>query len=96
MAKRRVTNTRCIPAYRGGAGVAVVAAVLISIVAAFFYMRLIVIMFFADRVGDGPSVASPSWMTTAVIAIGTAMTLILGLVPGPLLDMLGRIAAFIR
>lgn len=83
-------------AYRGGAGVAVVAAVLISIVAAFFYMRLIVIMFFADRVGDGPSVASPSWMTTAVIAIGTAMTLILGLVPGPLLDMLGRIAAFIR
>ncbi len=83
-------------AYRGGAGFAVVAAVLVSAVAAVFYIRLIVLMFFTERTGDGPSVATPSWMTTTVIAVGTAMTLILGLVPGPLLEMLGRVAAFIR
>ena len=64
--------------------------------AAYFYVRLIVVMFFADPVGDGPSVAMPSVLTSTVIAVGTAGTLVLGVVPGPLLDLLGRTAEFIR
>ncbi len=34
-------------------------AVLLSAVAAFFYVRVIVLMFFSDPVGEGPTVAVP-------------------------------------
>ena len=42
----------------------------LSAVAAFFYVRVIVLMFFTDPVGDGPTVAVPSVLTTVVIAVG--------------------------
>jgi NADH-quinone oxidoreductase subunit N len=83
-------------ALSAGAWPVVIVAVLMSAVAAYFYVRVIVVMFFADPVGDGPSVAVPSVLTSSVIAVGAAATLVLGVVPGPLLDMLGRIAEFIR
>ena len=60
--------------------------------AAFFYVRVIVLMFFSEPVGEGPTVAVPSVMTMLVIAVGTAVTLVLGVVPGPLLDGLGNVA----
>ena len=74
----------------------VVVAVLLSAVAAGFYIRLIVLMFFHDPIGEGPSITLPSVMTSLVIAVGTVATLLLGLVPGPLLDLLGRVGVFIR
>jgi NADH-quinone oxidoreductase subunit N len=87
-------------ALSAGAWPVVVVAVLMSAVAAYFYVRVIVVMFFADPVGDGPqhrpTVAVPSVLTSTVIAVGTAGTLVLGVVPGPLLDLLGRTAEFIR
>jgi NADH-quinone oxidoreductase subunit N len=83
-------------ALSAGAWPVVIVAVLMSAVAAYFYVRVIVVMFFADPVGDGPTVAVPSVLTGAVIAVGAAATLVLGVVPGPLLDALGRIAEFIR
>jgi NADH-quinone oxidoreductase subunit N len=83
-------------ALSAGAWPVVIVAVLMSAVAAYFYVRIIVVMFFADPVGDGPTVAAPSVLTSSVIAVGVAGTLVLGVVPGPLLDMLGRTAAFIR
>ena len=43
-------------------------------VAAFFYVRVIVLMFFSDPVGEGPTVAVPSILTTVVIAVGFAAT----------------------
>ncbi|MGO4256452.1 NADH-quinone oxidoreductase subunit NuoN [Marmoricola sp. RAF53] len=83
-------------ALSAGAWPVVIVAVLMSAVAAYFYVRIIVVMFFADPVGEGPSVTVPSIMTSSVIAVGVAATLVLGLVPGPLLDALGRVAEFIR
>jgi NADH-quinone oxidoreductase subunit N len=83
-------------ALSAGAWPVVMVAVLMSAVAAYFYVRIIVVMFFADPVGDGPTVAVPSVLTGSVIAVGVAATLVLGVVPGPLLDMLGRVAEFIR
>jgi NADH-quinone oxidoreductase subunit N len=83
-------------ALSAGAWPVVIVAVLMSAVAAYFYVRIIVVMFFADPVGDGPTVAVPSVMTSSVIVVGAAATLVLGVVPGPLLDALGRIAQFIR
>jgi NADH-quinone oxidoreductase subunit N len=65
-------------------------------VAAFFYVRVIVVMFFSDPIGDGPTVAVPSILTTAAITIGAAMTLLLGIVPQPVLDLAGQAGDFIR
>jgi NADH-quinone oxidoreductase subunit N len=83
-------------AMNAGAWPVVIVAVLGSAAAAFFYIRVIVLMYFHEPIGEGPSVTMPSVMTSSVIAVGVAATLVLGLVPGPLLDMLGRTAQFIR
>jgi len=83
-------------AVQGGAWPLVVVAVLLSVVAAFFYLRVIVVMYFSDPVGDGPTIAVPSFLTTAVIAVGLAATVVLGIVPGPILDLAGNAGSFIR
>ncbi len=83
-------------AWAGGAWPLVVVAVLMSAVAAFFYVRVIVLMFFSDPVGDGPTVAVPSILTTAVITIGATVTLLLGVVPQPVLDLARQAGEFVR
>jgi NADH-quinone oxidoreductase subunit N len=83
-------------AFSAGAWPIVVIAVLASAVALAFYVRVIVVMFFADPVGEAPTVTMPSVLTSFVIAVGVAGTLVLGLVPGPLLDLFGRVGVFIR
>ncbi len=83
-------------AWSGGAWPLVVVAVLLSVVAAFFYVRVIVVMFFTEPVGDGPTVAVPSVLTTAAITIGATMTLLLGVVPQPVLDLARQAGEFIR
>ncbi|GAA1909254.1 NADH-quinone oxidoreductase subunit NuoN [Nocardioides marmoribigeumensis] len=83
-------------AAQGGAVPLVVIAVVLSAVAAFFYLRVIVQMYFADPVGEGPTIAMPSVLTAVVIAVGFAATLLLGIVPGPILDLAGNAGSFIR
>ncbi len=83
-------------AAQGGAWPLVVIAVLLSVVAAFFYLRVIVLMYFSDPVGDGPTVAVPSVLTTVAIAAGLAVTVALGILPGPVLDLAANAGAFIR
>jgi len=83
-------------ALEGGAWPLVVVAVLMSAVAAFFYVRVIVLMYFSDPVGEGPTVTMPSVMTTIVIAVGFTATLVLGVVPGPVLDLAASAGEFIR
>jgi NADH-quinone oxidoreductase subunit N len=73
-----------------------VIGVLLSAIAAYFYVRVIVLMFFTDPVGEGPTVAVPSRMTTVVIALATLGTLVLGIVPGPVLELLQHAGAFVR
>jgi NADH-quinone oxidoreductase subunit N len=74
----------------------VVAAVLASIIAAFLYVRVIKAMYFDEPVGDGPTVAYPSVLTATAIALGAAVTLMLGIVPGPLMDLAASAGEFIR
>jgi NADH-quinone oxidoreductase subunit N len=83
-------------AAQGGAWPLVVIAVLLSVVAAFFYLRVIVLMYFSDPVGEGPTVAMPSILTTVVIAVGFAVTVLLGVLPGPVLDLAANAGSFIR
>ena len=70
-------------AVSGGAWPLVVVAVVLSAVAAFFYVRVIVLMFFSDPVGEGPVVMSPSILTTIVIAVGFAVTVVCWASSGP-------------
>jgi len=83
-------------AFSAGAWPVVVVAVLMSAVAAYFYVKVIVLMFFSEPIGEGPSVTNPSVLTGTVIAVGVAATLLLGIVPGALIDLLGRVGVFVR
>jgi NADH-quinone oxidoreductase subunit N len=55
-----------------------------------------VLMYFSEPVGQGPTVAMPSALTTVVIAVGFAVTVVLGIVPGPVLDLASAAGQFIR
>ena len=83
-------------AWSGGVWELVVFAVLVSALAAYFYVRVIVLMFFTDPVGDGPTVAVPSALTTVVIGFAVLATIGLGILPGPLLDLAQHAGAFVR
>jgi NADH-quinone oxidoreductase subunit N len=74
------------------AGPLVVIALIGSAVAAFFYLRIVVMMFFAEPPEDGPSVTIPSAVTTVAITVGTVATLVLGVFPQPLLDLANNAA----
>ncbi|MBA6434147.1 MULTISPECIES: NADH-quinone oxidoreductase subunit NuoN [Streptomyces] len=80
----------------GGAGALVVIGVISSAVAAFFYIRVIVLMFFSEPRTDGPSVAVPSPLTSSAIAIGVAVTLVLGVAPQYFLDLASQAGVFVR
>jgi NADH-quinone oxidoreductase subunit N len=83
-------------ATEGGATALVVVGVIASAVTAFFYARVIVLMFFQEPSVDGPTVAVPSAFTASTIALGLATTLVLGVLPQPLLDLAGKASVFIR
>lgn len=82
----------------GGLWWLVVIAVLASAAAVFFYVRLIVLMFFTDAAGtagESTTVVPSEGFTTVAIALGVVGTLALGILPSPVLGMLGDAAAFI-
>ncbi len=83
-------------AYESGATVLVLVAILSSALAAFFYIRVIVLMFFSEATEDGTSVEIPSILTRTAIVASAAITLILGVYPTPLLDFISDLAIFIR
>jgi NADH-quinone oxidoreductase subunit N len=72
----------------------VVIALVASAVAAFFYLRLVVLMYFSEPAEDGPTIALPSPLTMTALAIGVAATIILGIVPQPVLDLADKASLF--
>ena len=82
-------------AIEAGAWPLVVVALLASAVAAFFYLRVIVLMYFSPPAADGPTVGVPGLPTTIVLAITATATLALGIVPGSVLDLAQRAAIFV-
>jgi NADH-quinone oxidoreductase subunit N len=83
-------------AYQSGSLAILIAGVLSSAVAAFFYVRVIVLMFFKDPVEDGASVVIPSALTTTTIAISAVVTLVLGVFPAPVINFIATTATFLR
>ncbi|TKV58609.1 NADH-quinone oxidoreductase subunit NuoN [Nakamurella flava] len=100
-------------AAQAGLGWLVVLAMVATAITAFFYLRIVVVMYFSDPVtalrpenapamvgGAGasieaepvddssPYVVAAGPLTVLVIAVAVAMTLILGVYPGPVLDLL--------
>ncbi|WP_460960886.1 NADH-quinone oxidoreductase subunit NuoN [Parasphingorhabdus pacifica] len=67
----------------------VVVALVASAVAAFFYLRVIVLMYFSEPAADGPTVSVPGAFTTAAITLGVVVTLLLGVLPTLALDWAG-------
>jgi NADH-quinone oxidoreductase subunit N len=55
-------------------------------VAAFFYLRVVVLMYFSEPAPDGPTVSVPGVFTTAAITLGVVVTLLLGVLPTVALD----------
>jgi len=83
-------------AVEGGATPLVIVGVVMSAVAAFFYVRVIVLMFFSEPAPEGPSVVVPSALTTLTIALGAAVTVVLGVMPAQVLDLAGQASQFVR
>ena len=80
-------------AIASGALVLVVVGVIASAIAAFFYVRIIVMMFFSDPVPDGPAVITPGLFTGVAVGLGVLTTLVFGILPEPLLSLANHAAA---
>ncbi len=83
-------------AYQGGAAPLVVVGLVASAVTAYYYVRIIVLMFFQEPAVDGPTVQAPTFLTSVAITLGVTVTVVLGIVPQPLLDLAGKAVPFIR
>ncbi|MFE7811401.1 NADH-quinone oxidoreductase subunit NuoN [Streptomyces sp. NPDC057433] len=83
-------------AAQGGAVPLVVVGVIASAIAAFFYIRVIVLMFFSEPRPEGPTVAVPSPLTMTAIGLGVAVTVVLGVAPQYFLELAGNAGVFVR
>jgi len=80
----------------GGQTWLVVAGVVTSMVLAFPYLRVVVMMWLSEPAESTPTVSIPGALTSTGLTIGVAATLLLGLVPAPLLDLSSKAAEFVR
>jgi NADH-quinone oxidoreductase subunit N len=76
--------------------VLVVIGAVCSAITVFVYARVIVLMFFSEPADDSVEVILPSAATTFSIAVGSLVTLALGIVPSALLDLADRASQFVR
>lgn len=74
----------------------VIVAVIASVISAFFYLRVVVLMYFAEPTPDTASVVVPSAFTTIAVAVGATITLIVGIFPQPVLNLVEQAGIFIR
>ncbi len=82
-------------AWRGGYAWLVVVAVLMSLTAASFYIRVVLIMFFDDP-AENVGIGSATAYTWTAIVVGAVAVLALGVAPGQLLDLASAAGTFLR
>ncbi|MCA0179019.1 MAG: NADH-quinone oxidoreductase subunit NuoN [Actinobacteria bacterium] len=75
--------------------VLVVIGVLCSLVTAFVYVRVIVLMYFSEAQGEVRAL-NPSVLTTVGLAVAVILTVALGVFPAPVLDLANQASQFIR
>lgn len=74
----------------------VIVGVVASVIAAFFYVRVIVLMYFVERNENTASVVVPSAFTTVALAVAATITVVVGIMPQPLLELIADAGIFIR
>lgn len=84
-------------ALAAGAWPVVAVAIVSSVVAIVFYAGTIRTLYFAVPDGDSAvAVTRPSLLTSGTVAVCVAATLVIGVVPGPVLDLVTGAGDFIR
>ncbi|CQD20265.1 NADH dehydrogenase subunit N [Mycobacterium europaeum] len=83
-------------AAQGGAAPLVIIGVVASGIAAYFYVRVIVSMFFTEATDDTPHVVAPGILSKAAIAVCALVTVLLGIFPQPLLDLADHAAQLLH
>jgi proton-translocating NADH-quinone oxidoreductase chain N len=85
-------------AIQGGALPLVIIGSIASAILAFPYVRVIVLMFFSEPAADGPDVVRPSAFTSVAVGVGALATVVLGIIPQPLLNLANHAASqlFVR
>ncbi len=74
----------------------VVLGAITSVILAFPYLRVVVLVWLSEPGENTPTVSIPGALTSAALAIGTLATLLLGVAPQPLLELSSRAAEFVR
>ena len=80
----------------GGQTWLVIAGVLTSVILAFPYLRVVVLMWLSEPGEATPTVSIPGALTSAVLGVGALATLLLGVAPTPVLDLANKAAEFLR
>jgi NADH-quinone oxidoreductase subunit N len=83
-------------AIEGGQTWLVVVGVITSMLIAFPYVRVIVLLWLSEPGESTPTVSIPGFLTSAALAIGVLATFALGVVPAPLIDLTRDAAQFVR
>jgi NADH-quinone oxidoreductase subunit N len=83
-------------ALEGGQTWLVVAGVVTSMILAFPYLRVVVLMWLSEPGESTPTITLPGGLTSAALMIGVLVTLLLGVAPAPLLDIANSAAEFVR
>jgi NADH-quinone oxidoreductase subunit N len=74
----------------------VVIGVICSLITAFVYVRIIVLMYFTEPpAGEAVVAQTSSPLNTVAITIGTVITLVLGILPAQVLDLAERSSQFL-
>jgi NADH-quinone oxidoreductase subunit N len=81
-------------AWRAGLWWLALIAVLLSVVAVYIYFRVVIVMFFRDP-DPAVEIKAPGPATVVVLVVAVLGTLILGLIPGPLTDLLATATTFL-
>jgi NADH-quinone oxidoreductase subunit N len=80
----------------GGQTWLVIFGVVTSMILAFPYLRVVVLMWLSAPGEQTPTVSIPGALTSAALAVGVLATLVLGVAPTPVLDLANKAAEFLR
>ncbi|HEX6871203.1 MAG TPA: NADH-quinone oxidoreductase subunit NuoN [Micromonosporaceae bacterium] len=74
----------------------VIAGVVTSMILAFPYLRVVVMLWLSEPTEQSPTVAIPGAFTSAAVMVGVLATFLLGVVPSPVLELADKAGAFLR
>jgi NADH-quinone oxidoreductase subunit N len=80
----------------GGQTWLVIFGVITSMLIAFPYLRVVVLMWLSEPGETTPAVSIPGFLTSAALGIGVIVTVALGVAPAPLIDLTREASQFVR